>query len=477
MPEPAVQIRSSPVIAGLVCVTQVAGQTARESAEMARVANTSFAGLSALQAADAVPDAVVLYPSDAAQASEWLINLRRDTRFALTPIFLSQRHGDFAAALADGIVESSERLQERVNEIKVRRALLAPRDQFAAEDLLLAYLYTRNGARITPVSDWHARYVYRYPLLDVFATKGTDGFEWSSSLRRRGLIEPVELVDRLHQCASCGSAHLNYIDVCPECGDIDISEEIFLHCYACGHVAKQGQFADAGALTCPKCTAKLRHIGVDYDRALETLSCIKCDARFTEAAVEARCLECHTKHDTQELHERRVHAYRLSSAGETAARTGDVGELLALIDEFNCVHPLYFEQTLDFMLALGRRHREIEFSLVCLHLQNIRELMLKLSRVHVSQLIDAFVLRLRELVRSTDMVLRGEEGRCWLLLPQTPRGGLNVLLDRIRKFVESSATSPETALQLSIEAIASSELGDRRIEARLLMAELAGRDR
>src|SRR5205807_3597889 len=67
-----------------------------------------------------------------------------------------------------------------------------------------------------------------------------------------------------------------------QCGSIDTAPQNFLHCYACGNVGTQEQYLTHQGLSCPKCSARLRHIGVDYDRALETLVCRSCAGRFTE---------------------------------------------------------------------------------------------------------------------------------------------------------------------------------------------------
>ena len=391
--------------------------------------------------------------------------------FALAPIF-SFRRFDAAGvqALLDAVIDDSEQMVERIASIQERRASLAAANM-DEQDRLLAFLYTRPDRMVSAFRDWRDEHIYRYPILEAFAPAGMTAQEWMHSLRRRGLLEPQELLDRLRQCPSCNGVHLNYVDACAQCASIDIGESIFLHCHACGHVDKQSSFVAHHSLSCPKCHARLRHIGVDYDRALETFHCLTCEGRFTEPDVKASCLHCGKSTSTDNLLERRIESYRLSEAGQLAARTGRVGELFALIDETNCVHPAYFEQTLDFLLGLRRRHREIEFGLVCLKFANVRELLVKLPRVQVMQMIDGFALRLRELVRTTDMVMRSDDEHCWLLLPQTPEAGLNVLLSRVARIPETLQAAPER-LVLSIASEASKSLGESNVEAVLLMAEL-----
>jgi hypothetical protein len=334
----SVKIQSAPVVASIMSAGTAASMHASESW---RVTGPSFPNAQALLRSGTAVDAVLLHATDAAQAFAWLKELRGSAEFALTPMFCTQVFHEAVGALVDEVLEHATRISERVAAILERQLDLPSRANMDERDRLLAVLYTRELREIRPLCDWRSELIYRYPLLEAFA---------------------------------------------PQCEAIDIRDSIFLHCHTCGHVDSQSTFVSGHALGCPKCQARLRHIGVDYDRALE--------------------------------------------AGQLAARTGRVGELFALIDDTNCVHPAYFEQTLEFLLNLSRRHKEIEFGLVCLRFANVRELLLQMPRVQVSQMIDGFALRLRELVRTTDIVMRSDDEHCWLLLPQTPEAGLKVLTSR-----------------------------------------------
>src|SRR5207253_2080188 len=126
---------------------------------------------------------------------------------------------------------------------------------------------------------------------------------------------------------------------CPQCGSIDTAEQNFLHCYSCGHVGTQDEYLTNEGLACPKCAVRLRHIGVDYDRALETFGCKDCSGRFTEPKVKARCLECRKTCVTDALAERKYYGLQPSAAGERAARTGDVGDLFRRVHGFDHAHP------------------------------------------------------------------------------------------------------------------------------------------
>jgi Thaumarchaeal output domain 1 len=472
MAESTARLHVLPILANVI---STASSTSAADQATSRIPGQTYSGVQALLKSTATPEAIVLHPVDAAEALHWAEALRSDERFALSPMFSVRAFGDAFAALTDGTVETATSVLERVREIRERRAVLPAREHLSCDERLLAFLYTRPERQIAPICDWSSEPIYRFPLIEAFAPHGLAVEQWLTALQRRTLIEPVALIDRIHLCSACRGAHLNFVDVCPQCAAIDIAETIFLHCHTCGHVAQQDAYLSRDGLGCPKCMTRLRHIGVDYDRALEAFSCRSCMGRFTEPEVRARCLHCHTMCRTEELQERRIESFRLSESGQLAARTGHFGELFALIDEFQCVHPAYFEQTLDFLLGLGRRHTEIEFGIACMKFANVRELLVRLPRVQVAQLIDGFAARLRELVRTTDMVLREDDEHCWLLLPQTPPAGLEVLLSRVRAITETGTSTSLGRLELAISSASSRELQEQRPEAKVLMAELRSR--
>jgi GGDEF domain-containing protein len=467
MKESTAKVQTVPTI---VCIVGGSGSAGPADATL-RVAGPNFPSAQALVESAVAPDAVLLYPSNETQAAEWAIALRGSTRHYMVPLFTTRAWNDVVAELVDGVVVDSGQMLRSIAAIQERQAVLPERPALDSEERLLAFLFTRPDQIIRPICQWQAEHVYSYPLLDAFAPAGAEGFTWSAALRRRSLLEPVELVDRVRQCPSCSGAHLNFVDVCPQCSSVDIAETVFLHCHTCGHVAEQAAFLSHHSLSCPKCNAALRHIGVDYDRALEAFSCAPCRGRFTEPEVKARCLHCQTLSKTEQLQARRIDSLRLSEAGQLAVRTGHVGELFALIDEFHCAHPAYFEETLEFLLNLGRRHAEIEFGLVCMRFTNVRDLLDRLPRVQVSQMIDGVATRLRELVRTTDLVLRSDDEHCWLLLPQTPQTGVEILISRIRKIPDAAAIS-SARIDLSIASISSHALKDKGVSAPLVMAEL-----
>ncbi len=424
-----------------------------------------------LQTAD-LPDAVVLHAPDPATEQQWLGALRNDPRFALLPLFVDRAVEHPERSLADGAAMSRDAMHRQIIDIAERCESLSHDSLADPESRLLAFLFTRPGRHIVPIQDWRVKQLYHYPLLEAFDHSMTSSVDWLTTLTRRRLLEPVALVDRIRACPDCQGAHFSYIDQCANCASIDISETIFLHCYCCGHVATQDAYLAGDGMRCPKCQTQLRHIGVDYDRALETYQCGTCTTRFAQPDVRARCLHCAKSHTTLDLPERRIHSYQLSNSGALAARTGNVGDLFTLIDDLNYAHLSYFERTLDWQLDLRRRHKEVEFGVVCIRLANLRELIDATSRARAAQIIDAFALRLRELIRSTDLLTRSDEQHCWLFLPQTPAAGLAVLRSRIEELPSLVSEADGATLAISVGTFASDEMAEGKMPATLLMSEM-----
>lgn len=462
----SVKLRALPAIAA------VAGDHARSQLQDGWYASRSFADPQHLIAAEFTPEAILLAPNDSAQAASWLEALRRDARLGLKPLLLTRPLGAAAAELSDGVATDADVIIRAAMEMSQRNASVKRRDAMTGDDRLLAFLYLRPERVLAPLTDWHNQRICRYPLADALCESGEDGLLLIDRLRRRGLLANTSLLERFHACGKCGAGHLLFVERCPQCGGIDIAEQTFLHCYACGHVGTQDDYLRKDGLSCPQCLARLRHIGVDYDRALETLSCQGCSGRFTAPDVSARCLQCQTVAAPDGLVERRFHGLKLTAAGELAARTGQVGDLFKLMDEFSHAHPEYFVQTLDWLIDVSRRHREVQFGLACLRFSNVHLLAASLPRHRLAQMFDALAQRLRALIRTTDLFMREDDTHSWLLLPQTTPSGMKVLLGRIAALSESSGPDDNQRIEIAISSLSSAEAGGQIAAANVLMGTL-----
>ncbi|MGH8655724.1 MAG: hypothetical protein ACREYE_27690, partial [Gammaproteobacteria bacterium] len=235
----------------------------------------------------------VVNAADDQECLQTLRQIRADRDHWLKPVYLLQELSPAAASLSDGLVASAEQALAKLERFWQRGEALAdlPVPQ-SDKERVLRYLFPRPDYLFEPFRDWRYPQLYHLPLLDVLLGSDAGQMNWLAKLHGRGLLEPVDFIDRVRACPQCADAHISFIDVCPSCQSIKISEQLFLHCHTCGNVAPQEHFLTTGALMCPKCYGALKHIGMDYDRALDNFSCEACRRIFTEPEIRARCHLC-----------------------------------------------------------------------------------------------------------------------------------------------------------------------------------------
>jgi len=300
------------------------------------------------------------------------------------------------------------------------------------EELVLAWLWTRPQAELAPLRSTGQSQIYEYPLLTAFADQERVNEPlWLRLMEEQGLLVPGSLLDRIRLCNQCNSGHLNYVDVCPVCTALDISKQPALHCFTCGHVAAQEQFLKDGMLLCPNCLSKLRHIGSDYDRPLESQSCHACRTSFVDANVQAKCLDCGHAQQPDELRIRQLYSYVLTEKGRMRCRqglddthVGDYFQRLGLVSEDG------FSQLLEWQLQQSQRYSKTPpCSVLGLHLEGLEHL---LDSPAGQATLDSLIERIEQTIRETDRCSRTRENLLWFLLPHTDRAGAAVLAKRMQ---------------------------------------------
>ena len=204
-----------------------------------------------------------------------LRRLRAHPAHRLSLIYCLHGEDAMTQALADGPPPREAPMLER--QCRQHRERLAVFNNGRApqgpEAQLLAYLWLRTPGSLRAVRDPGNAQHYDYPLARCLGGESINSQALVRNLVQRDLLESVALVDRIRLCRRCGSGQLNYVDVCVECNALDIRRQASLHCFTCGHIGRQGEFLKDGALVCPNCLTRLRHIGSDYDRPLENYTC------------------------------------------------------------------------------------------------------------------------------------------------------------------------------------------------------------
>ena len=345
------------------------------------------------------------------------------------PVVVSPIEG-ILSPLADAAAPYHQALSLSERALSVRRSFKRDPASLHFDERVLLFLYLRDNVELQPLCDRRSAQLYRYPMVEALARDGEDAAVCLATLTRRRLLEPALLIDRTRHCRTCASAHLHFLDVCPHCSSIHIGKAASLHCFTCGHVGPEVDFHDDGALVCPKCSAALRHIGVDYDRPLTQYACGSCHHVFMETKVIARCLDCGTAAEPDALDMREIATLRLAPQGRAALRAGQIQESFAALDTANYVEPPYFRRLLDWTLATHVRHAEMRFALILVEFQNATEVIEQQGAARVFLMLDEFARRLHELLRTSDITTRTQEERLWLLLPFSSPEGLAARLEK-----------------------------------------------
>lgn len=358
--------------------------------------------------------------------------LRQDRRYQFSLIYTLKPQAN-PLPLADGPLPADSATIEE-NHTKLMQRLSSfnrGRHPERLEECIMAWLWTRPGAKISAQRDSKLANAYFYPLIRVFANNESVNEQlWLRLLAEQGLLASTDLVDRIRLCASCNSSRLNYVDVCPQCKDLDIAKEPALHCFTCGHVAPQESFLKDGLMMCPNCLARLRHIGSDYDRPLENQSCRACRTSFIDAEVLVRCLDCDHAQSPDELRVREIRNYTMTEKARLRCRQGLTEDISReYFGRLNLIGLNDFTYLLDWQLQQARRYSDFpECSLIALQFYGLENALMTLEG---QAALDNLVERIKEMIRDTDRCSRVREDQLWFLLPHTDYAGAKILGQRL----------------------------------------------
>lgn len=410
-------------------------------------------------------------------AREAVAALRAKNETAVKPVFLMAQMPEDIVNMTDGFADSldnawleAQKIHEHLKELDA--SLFSEHD--AAVFRLLAFLYSRPGRHLDPVRHWSYPMLYQYPLADSILGEKENSLVWLKNLVDRNLLRFGELKDRIRLCPQCSTARLNYVDVCPNCSGIDILQKPFLHCFTCGSVSPEEEFMEKGYLGCPNCRTRLRHIGADYDRALESYTCNHCAHKFEEPQVTAHCQDCSARTPPGDLLARNIYSFDITEQGRTCVKTGLMEDVYAILDTLDNLNPAFFESILEWQLKLNLRYPDIMFSLVGIRFLNILELSERYGRWRVAELMDEFVGRIRELLRTTDLTSRSSRRNFWILLPRTDAAGSATVIDRIQKARQQTLQEDGTGIEINTTCFCVPRDVTSGETASLLMARLSG---
>ena len=236
---------------------------------------------------------------------------------------------------------------------------------------------------------------------------------------------------------------------------------IFFHCYFCGNIAPEEEFFSGEELVCGQCKSRLKHIGNDYDKPLESYQCKSCNAESLDSKVIVSCVDCGQKSGTDELVKLKFHNYVLTEKSSLYIQT-NIDYAMSVFDKINYVSPEFFRVFLEWSSSMQLRNKEYAFSILKITISNF---------VNIST-INSLAKNLKEVLRSTDILTRVSTSYIWVMLPNTNKDGSSVVLKKLRSLCESDLSNAE---DFSLSTYFSKDL-DTITDAKITMAELANRD-
>ncbi|MEL6091144.1 diguanylate cyclase domain-containing protein [Plesiomonas shigelloides] len=331
----------------------------------------------------------------------------------------------FTECVADDVFkeESAFRLWQ---EVKTKFMTISDADLLSP---LVGWLGINRKRRVLPLKDTQTTALYFYPIIECFYPDLQSAYNYILAEEKRGILEADVLVDRIRVCPHCHSGHLNYVEVCPSCNDIDIDTQSSLHCFTCGYVGEQQLFLRRGKLECPKCLTQLRHIGVDYDRPLENYTCNNCSQHFVEAQTVCQCLTCSTKTSPDKLIVRKIYKFMLGEQGEYIYQHGKTAQAPELSIKGK-VDVSFFKNLILWVNKVALRHNDSHL-LLALHLPSFKDYNQQHGESKLFSLIEQITLRLSGMFRDTDICCQYRQDVLLVLMPKTPKASLPALEQKL----------------------------------------------
>lgn len=429
------------------------------------------------------PADVVIVDGPAGTACEAIRTLRRHPIYADRLLLLARDGDELAEALADGHAPTEGSQVEQRWQHWQRRWEQLPAASKHGDPLwrIDRWLLLRPEAWIQPIRNPSDRNHYSYPLLDVLLQQPVaDQLTLLEKQWLSGHYERGPLVDRIRSCQECNSSHLNYVDVCSQCRSLEIARQPCLHCFTCGHVNRQQQFRHEDGLRCPNCLTNLRHIGTDYDRPLENYQCQSCHNLFIDAAVEARCLNCGHRHETDELRIREIRPFRLSETARMERWNSQNSSALITQRQSKDSRLLTRDQFADIVNWQLSIHNSSTYAAAY---TTLRPALLAIrlieqadgqSGAHSADQIDRWMESLVAALATSERAMRERDDLIWVLKPHCRPNDIYLFHEYLEKHLQAVHSHDQRPLAIQINGCLLNQNTGMNEDAELLQARLLG---
>ncbi|MFZ5554431.1 MAG: hypothetical protein ACOZCO_15030 [Bacteroidota bacterium] len=379
-------------------------------------------------------DAVIIESGDINFTLHVLKKIRShlNPEFYLKPIFLlkgTENRDPLINNLTDGVIYSLDQVKMLIpvmQQVYLKIADLSFTKSLSFEaqiiDKMLNLMYTRDKKEITPIPYFQSGIGYSYPEISVnFAYRD----EWQvldilEMAEKEGLFAS-EYVDRIYLCNNCNGGFLSFREVCPHCGSTNSNSEDLIHHFPCAYIGPISDFKNEidSQLNCPKCNKILRHIGVDYDKPSIIYTCNKCNSKFQDISVKARCVSCQNDTEVQYLIPKETRIYRMTKKGETAAVSGYVSTAKDIEDFIGTVKIDTFKVMIKYEIE-RLKQTDYTSNVASVYLKNAGELYSMIGSSSQRALLKDLVDIIRRNIRSSDLITFQNANTVLLSLNEIP---------------------------------------------------------
>jgi len=277
---------------------------------------------------------------------------------------------------------------------------------------------------------------YRYQAAEeIFpAASENDIIVYLESLVKSGMLSTT-LQDKVHLCPYTYHHDLNFREICPYCGELNIELSEMIHHYNCGYVGPEQKFLHGPKYKCPKCKDILRHIGVDYEKASDTFHCRACDETFTTPDVQCFSLYSEKSFAVEEAVLENIYSYTVTNEGRNAIEQGYIREASLETAFRDITLQLYTEsfflQQLDLEVSRAKRHSR-QFTVFVMDMEDIDELRETYGHARLMDVYENLASLLMEMHRDTDIIARFSNREYYFLLPETPLEHVSVVIEKVK---------------------------------------------
>lgn len=360
---------------------------------------------------------------DQVEQNALLISIHSNPNYWGWLLFVTQS-SSLSGVLSDGIWESSK--WQSMQEILLKRKSGI---RLAGKNRFIEWLWLGPHRRVIPIKSPDTQSIYSYPIVDCYHQQIERSGQFFIELDKKDLLDKDTLVDKIRLCSTCKSSLLNYIETCPNCQSIDVIERVLLHCFTCGYVGDETQFTRKGKLECPKCLTQIRHIGVDYDRPLETFLCNTCDSTFIESDTMVRCFNCDNLSSISSLIAKKIFTYKLGGFSEYYLRNDDL-ILSSTLDFEDVIEPYYFSSLLPWLNKTAFRYGQ-KHCLMALHFNSVEKELECKYKDSLRELVEQLSKKIFRIVRDTDICCNYRDNLMLVFMYMPTQEDIDLMQDKV----------------------------------------------